>query len=276
MKHKWSAIGIIAFLLCIALVFSYEQPACTSQKDVLIIAHRGASGYEPEHTMESYKLAQKMKSDYIEIDLHMSKDQQLVAIHDYSLQRTTNGTGFVKEKTVKQLQSLDAGSWFLLSKKSASIPTLDEIFRTFGNDIHYYIETKSPHEYPGMEKKLIALLNKHNIHTNQIIIQSFSDESLKTFRKLQPSIQLIQLISSKQRRMLSPLQFKQIRQYANGIGPNADMLTKEYVQTARSYGLDIHPYTVNDKRQMRKLIKWGVTGIFTNYPDRLYKVLHHH
>ncbi|MGK0699815.1 glycerophosphodiester phosphodiesterase family protein [Priestia flexa] len=97
-------------------------------------------------------MAQKMKSDYIEIDLHMSKDGQLVAIHDYALHRTTNGTGYVKNKTVKQLQALDAGSWFSTKRKGAYIPTLDEIFATFGNDIRYYIETKSPHEYPGMEK----------------------------------------------------------------------------------------------------------------------------
>ncbi len=87
-------------------------------------------------------------------------------------------------------------------------------------------------------------------------------------------MKLIQLIRSKQTNMLTDQQFRQIKTYADGIGPNANTLTKSYVQKARSYDLDVHPYTVNDEKQMRMLIEWGVTGMFTNYPDRLYNVLH--
>ncbi|MCP1190033.1 glycerophosphodiester phosphodiesterase family protein [Priestia flexa] len=273
MHKKWLIVLSITCLVGVAFFISNTNIANTAEKDPLIIAHRGASGHEPEHTIEAYKLAQKMKSDYIEIDLHMSKDGQLVAIHDYALHRTTNGTGYVKNKTVKQLQTLDAGSWFSSKRKGAYIPTLDEIFATFGNDIRYYIETKSPHEYPGMEKKLMALLDKYTINKQQLIIQSFSDESLRTFHHLEPSIMLIQLVSYRQG-LLTSHQLKNIHRYADGIGSSSKTLTKSYIKMVQSYGLDIHAYTVNDTKEMKKLIQWDVNGIFTNYPDRLYKVVH--
>ncbi|MEH7360767.1 glycerophosphodiester phosphodiesterase family protein [Priestia megaterium] len=270
MRRKWWFVSSLTFCLCGIFMFIHTQAASTQAEKVAIIAHRGASGYEPEHTMQSYLTAVKQKADYIELDLHMSKDQQLVAIHDYKIDRTTNGTGYVKQYTVKQLQHLNAGK----GPKKAVIPTLEEIFRTFGNRTNYYIETKSPHEYPGMEKELLTLMAKYNIHTDHVIVQSFSPESLKTVHRYRPTMKLIQLIRSKQTNMLTDQQFRQIKTYANGIGPNANTLTKPYVQKARSYDLDVHPYTVNDEKQMRTLIEWGVTGMFTNYPDRLYNVLH--
>jgi len=87
------------------------HPALTDNK-TLNVAHRGASGYAPEHTLLSYELGESMKGDYIEIDLQMTKDGELIAMHDETLDRTTNGTGLVKDYTLEEIKQLDAGSWF--------------------------------------------------------------------------------------------------------------------------------------------------------------------
>ncbi len=104
------------------------------------IAHRGASAYAPEHTIAAYKLGQQLRGDYIEIDLQMTKDGHLVAMHDETVNRTTNGTGLVKEHTLEEIKQLNAGSFFnekhpSLAKKEfedAKVPTLEEIIETFG------------------------------------------------------------------------------------------------------------------------------------------------
>ncbi|MGK0699816.1 glycerophosphodiester phosphodiesterase family protein [Priestia flexa] len=119
----------------------------------------------------------------------------------------------------------------------------------------------------------MTLLDTYNINKQQLIIQSFSDESLRTFHHLEPSIMLIQLVSYRQG-LLTPNQLKNIHRYADGIGPSSKTLTKSYIKTVQAYGLDIHAYTVNDTKEMKKLIQWGVNGIFTNYPDRLYQAVH--
>ncbi|KXI82971.1 glycerophosphodiester phosphodiesterase, partial [Bacillus cereus] len=164
------------------------------------IAHRGASAYAPEHTIAAYKLGQQLKGDYIEIDLQMTKDGYLVAMHDETLNRTTNGTGLVKEHTLEELKQLKADSSFNekhpnLAKKeyeNAKVPTLEEVIEVFGHDANYYIETKSPDEYPGMEEKLLEIINHYEIQ-DKVIIQSFSEESLQKIHNLNINIPLVQL-----------------------------------------------------------------------------------
>lgn len=134
---------------------------------MLIIAHRGASGYTSEHTIPSYDLAIKKNADYTEIDLQMTKDGVLVAVHDDKVDRTTNGEGDVKNYTCRELKGLDVGSWFnLTNTQNASekyfnlhIPSLNEIIEKYGDKVNYYIKTKSFQKYPEMEEKLLNILS---------------------------------------------------------------------------------------------------------------------
>lgn len=173
------------------------------------IAHRGASGYAPEHTFFSYdKSHNAIGASYIEIDLQMTKDGHLVAMHDETVDRTTNGTGRVDQYTLKELKQLDAGSKFNSQNpqyansnyKGAKIPTLDEILERYGTSANYYIETKSPDVYPGMEEKLLDSLNKHHMLNKQslnnghVLVQSFSQESLLKMQKLNSNVPLIRLL----------------------------------------------------------------------------------
>lgn len=249
-------------------------------KDIVNVSHRGASAYAPEHTIASYDMGEKLHGDYIEIDLQMTKDGHLIAMHDVTLDRTTNGTGSVKDYTLNEIKQLDAGSWFNEKYPYASkveyeglkVPTLEEVFKEFGKNNSYYIETKSPDVYPGMEKELLRLVDKYKINKEKLLVQSFSSQSLKVMNELDPSIKLVQLISYKANAEITEAEIKEIKQYAMGIGPNHTYLNEEYVQKVVNSGLELHPYTVNDKERMKQLINWGVTGMFTNHPDLLHDV----
>nr|WP_176758060.1 glycerophosphodiester phosphodiesterase [Melghirimyces thermohalophilus] len=256
-------------------------------KDVLNVAHRGASAYAPEHTLPAYQLGDQMKGDYIEIDLQMTKDGHLIAMHDERLDRTTNGTGRVEDHTLAEIKELDAGSWFNEANpehakpeyEGLKVPTLDEVLDRFGPNKKYYIETKAPDVYPGMEEKLLETLERHGLLTEKklakehVLIQSFSQDSLLKVHDMNPDIPLIQLLSYQAPAKIDDAKLDYIETYAIGVGPNFDQIDRQYVQKVRSHDLEIHPYTVNEKEDMRKLIAWGVTGMFTNHPDRLHEVL---
>jgi glycerophosphoryl diester phosphodiesterase len=280
LKRKWiAAIGALVIGISISTGGGTAM-ATEKYKEIVNVSHRGASGHAPEHTITSYQMGEKMHGDYIEIDLQMTKDGKLIAMHDEKVDRTTNGTGLVKDYTLEQIKQLDAGSWF--NEKypeyakpeyaGLKVPTLEEVFKKFGKNEKYYIETKSPEVYPGMEKELLRLVNEYDINKNTLLVQSFSSLSLKTMNNLDPSIKLVQLLSYKTNAVITDAEIAAMKEYAMGVGPNHTYLNKEYVQKVVNSGLELHPYTVNDKETMEKLIDWGVTGMFTNFPDRLHEV----
>lgn len=221
-----------------------------------------------------------MHGDYIEIDLQMTKDGELIAMHDETVNRTTNGSGTIKDFTLEQIKQLDAGSRFnerypqyaKPEYEGIKVPTLEEVFQKFGKNNSYYIETKSPNIYPGMEKELLRLVDKYDINKKKLLVQSFSLESLKIIHELDPTVKLVQLISYRSTAVITDAQIAEVKKYAMGIGPNHTYLNEAYVQKVVGSGLEMHPYTVNDKEHMKQLIEWGVTGMFTNYPDVLDKV----
>jgi len=254
---------------------------------IINVAHRGASGYAPEHTMPAYEMGhKKFKADYIEIDLQMTKDGQLIAMHDETVDRTTDGTGAVKDKTLEEIKKLDAGSWFnevnpsLARKEYAGlkVPTLEEIFSTYGKHANYYIETKSPEVYPGMEEKLLNTLKAYDLSSDrvkpgQVLIQSFSEASLQKVKAMDPNVPLIQLMEANEVKALTNDRLTAIRQYAVGVGPSFKALTRENVSAIRAHDLLLHPYTVNEKADMVRMLDYGVTGVFTNYADRFNDVV---
>ncbi|MFC4402593.1 glycerophosphodiester phosphodiesterase [Gracilibacillus xinjiangensis] len=252
---------------------------------IVNIAHRGASGHAPEHTIEAYEMGERMGADYIEIDLQMTKDGQLVAMHDPEVNRTTNEIGLVSEYTLNDMKELDAGSWFNQaypdkaqeSFERLTIPTLHEVFERFGADANYYIEIKQSNESPGMTDSLIHTLKEYELIPTEregaVIIQSFSKESLQEIHEIEPDLPIIQLISFNQPAEISSQELTEIKKYAVGLGVNYRYINESFVKDVREAGLLLHTYTVNEQKDMRQLLGWGVTGIFTNYPDRLSEVL---
>jgi glycerophosphoryl diester phosphodiesterase len=266
------------------------------------IAHRGASGSAPEATRPAFEQAVAAGADYLEMDIQMSRDGHLIAIHDTALDRTTDGSGPVGEHTLAELKALDAGSWFNRAHPGQADPayagvrllTLDEILSTFGPDRRYYIETKSPELYPGVEERLIEVLEAHGlIERGNVVLQSFSADSLRKLRALNRDVPLIQLLwfgmdddgewveesgTTPPLSSAGAADFRAIARYAAGIGPNAEddgqrVVDAAFVRRAHRAGLLVHVYTVDDTATMNELIDAGVDGIFTNFPARLARVL---
>lgn len=296
-----------ALALGLATPLAAQADALEQQLDDLqdfqIIAHRGASGHAPEHTWPSYEKALEMGADYLELDLHMSADGELMVIHDDTLDRTSDGSGPVKEHTLAELKALDAGSWFNVDHPEraddayagAELLTLDEVIDRFGRDVRYYIETKSPERYPELQRALVETLEAEGlVESGSVVIQSFSRDSLQQVHELNADIPLVQLVwyypeedgdglaewtgVTPDPAEISDADFQAIADYAVGIGPNViyegeDVIDADFVDQAHANGLLVHAYTINDPEQMKRLLDWGVDGMFTNFPDRLKEVV---
>ena len=241
---------------------------------MIVIGHRGASGYAPEHTFASWDLALRLGVDYIEQDLQMTRDGELVVMHDATLDRTTTGTGNVIDHSLAEIASLDAGSWFSADFAGATVPTLRAVFQKYGHHANYYIETKNPEEAPGMEEKLLALLAEFDLRDAavakwQVLIQSFSVPSLLKVAEIDAALPLIQLIGKEYSSTHIQATLADIREYAVGIGPAHSSVDAQLLAAAHEHALVVHPYTVNEPAEMQRMIELGVDGIFTDYPDRV-------
>nr|WP_282020136.1 glycerophosphodiester phosphodiesterase [Planomicrobium okeanokoites] len=276
----------LVFLLYLNLKFGNGERSTLNSNEILNVAHRGASGHAPEHTLAAYELGEQMKGDFIEVDLQMTEDGVLIAMHDERVDRTTDGSGLVKDMTLAEIKQLDAGSWFNEAYPDKAkpdyagltVPTLEEIIGEFGRGSRYYIETKAPNVYPEMQEELLRVLYKHkligsNAASSKVLVQSFSADSLLEIHELDPEVPLIQLISYSEPATITDQEISAIKEYALGIGTSYTSIDKEYVEKIRENELLIHPFLVNSKADMERLLDWGVTGMFTNFPDRLDEVL---
>ena len=291
-RSKLTIVLTFALLILIALVGvptagAAPDKGSTTDSTVLNIGHRGASGYAPEHTFAAYDLALEQGADYIEIDLQMTADGVLVALHDDTLDRTATApegvpeeycTGPVIEKTLEQIKMCDVGSWFGPEYAGEQIPTLEEIFQRYGTSVNYYIETKNPEAAPGMEEELLRLMEEYDLIKPaakrwQVLIQSFSAESLQKIHALEPSLPLIQLYSSTETSESIQASLAEVSTYAVGIGPSQSDVDAALVEAAHALCVDVHPYTVNETFDMEAVIALGVDGMFTNFPDRLEELL---
>ncbi|MFC4601229.1 glycerophosphodiester phosphodiesterase [Cohnella hongkongensis] len=251
-----------------------------SDLGTMTVAHRGSSGYAPESTLAAYRLGVKMKADYLEIDVQMTADGELIAMHDKTVDRTTNGKGTVGRMTLAQIKALDAGSWFnekhpIYAREdyeNERVPTIREIFEEFGKNTRYMLETKDPSQQPGLEEKLWALIEEFNLEKH-VAVQSFSAASLKKFRAWDEEVPLFQLLWYNRPAQITERKLTEIAAYASGIGANFLRIDESYVKKVKQAGLLIYPYTVNYQVNMEKAVKWGVDGVHTDFPDRLVEVI---
>ncbi|MCA1011981.1 glycerophosphodiester phosphodiesterase [Halobacillus halophilus] len=267
--------SIVLLLGLTAMVFigsgvqvAAEESGSKSNK-VLNIAHRGASGYAPENTMAAFEQAFEMKADMFELDVQMSKDGELVVIHDTKVDRTTDGAGKVKDLTYDELQELDAGSWFSEKFEGEKIPKLGEVLDEYRGKIAILIEIKSPSLYPGIEQKVADALEARNMdkpNNNKIIVQSFNHESVKNFHSILPGVPVGVLVGYSENG-ISDRQLENFAAYAQYVNPNKAMIDSELVDRIHAYGLETHPYTVRDRVAAQYLLNAGVDGIITDYPD---------
>jgi glycerophosphoryl diester phosphodiesterase len=269
--------SLIPCFVLLAVFAALAQPG--GQK--ILIAHRGASGYAPEHTAAAYRLAIEQGADFVEQDLQITKDGVLVCLHDLTLERTTDvktvfpdrartdvsedqapGSAaarhwYVSDFTLAEIKRLDAGSWFNEKFKGARVQTWQEAIDLVRGKAGLYPETKAPEVYGkrgfDMERLLMESLKKNKLDApnadpkTPLVIQSFSADSLRKLREqYKTKLTLTFLINSDpQKQWLTESGLKTIKAFADGIGPAKALIEREpkIVEWAHAAGLTVTPYT---------------------------------
>ncbi|TGK20044.1 glycerophosphodiester phosphodiesterase [Leptospira fluminis] len=250
-------------------------------QSVLILGHRGARALAPENTLSGFRLAMKYGHGF-ELDTMLCKTGELVVIHDYNLDRVTNGKGKVKDTSLTDIKRLDAGSHFAPEYKGEEVPTLEEVLNEFGGKSVIDIEIKS--EDSGDPAKQVAdavidLLTKKKF-PKYVFVSSFNPFVLERIKEKKPEIlrgQIYATFKDSQMPYYKKVALRNLllndKAVPDILAPEQLMVDEEYVKKYHSLGYKIYPWTVNDPSDMRRLLKDGVDGIITDRPDLLSQIL---
>ncbi|MFC0212508.1 glycerophosphodiester phosphodiesterase [Paenibacillus chartarius] len=235
----------------------------------LIIGHRGAAGEAPENTLASFELALKQGAEGIELDVHLSKDGEIVVCHDPTLDRTTNGSGWIFEAVYADIRKLDAGSWFDERYTGQYVPTLGEVLDIVPDHILINVEIK--HSYEGrMEKAVLELLRSRGRFHN-VVISSFDHKCMLRLKREEPLAAIGLLYAAN---LGSHAGYaRSLNADILSLHPQHQLIGADDVAEARAAGLRTYPYTANSEADLKRLIDAGVSGIITDYPARLAALL---
>lgn len=263
----------ILFSLSLALLTCNVSWADGNHEKILIYAHRGGSWDAPENTMTAFREAVRQGGvDYLELDLHITRDGKIVVIHDDAVDRTTNGKGKVSEMTLAQIEHLDAGSWFnrkfpekakpqFAGEKIPTLQTVIEFAKTV--PIKLYIETKTVKSArKDFERKVEEVLDEEGFDSF-VVVQSFDVESLKRMKAINPNIKTALLVEHLTDETIELA--KQIS--ASEVAPNHESVKSLLVRRAHEAGLKVTVWTVDDPAEIKRLQEAGVDGIITNRPE---------
>lgn len=299
----------IAVLMALVAVTAAEmaQQGTSTRATKQLIAHRGASGYAPEHTFAAYKLALEQHADFVEPDLAISKDGVLICLHDDTLERTTNveqvfpdrysreRTGrngarqwIANDFTLAEIKQLDAGSWREAKFSTERVPTWQEMLELVRAKAGVYPELKSPPLYTGrgidMVKLFVESVKKNgldrteSLKTTPVIIQSFDEASVRRVATELPTIPRVFLTSEDAD--VSDARLKELAAFATGIAPEKRVIERhpDMVGRAHALGLSVTSWTFSASEQTRYgsvkdemsqyLYTWGIDALFTNNPDQ--------
>lgn len=250
----------------------------------LVIAHRGGGGLWPENTAYAFQQARALGVDVIEMDVRSTSDGVLVVIHDATVDRTTGATGRVADMTLDELKRLDAayrwspdgGASFPFRAKGIVVPTLQEVFTALPG-MRFIIEPKP--DARSQVKPLCLAIREHAM-TDRVIVGSFNQAILDEFRQECPGVatsaspaevtKFLAMSKAGLSHAYSPvMQALQVPNHAAGL----EVLSRSFVEAAHERRLAVHAWTVNDTREMARLLDMGVDGIMTDYPDRLLTLL---
>lgn len=224
---------------------------------MLKIGHRGAKAHIAENTVASFEEAFRLGADGIELDVHRCATGEIVVIHDFTLDRTTNGKGEVSNKTCDALRTLVVEAQF-------QIPTLQEIMELVGPKRFINIEMKGRHTAQGVSDIVEEYVCKGYIYDN-IIVSSFQHEELEAMYAINKKIHLGVLTQA------SVTEAWELAEKVNAkaLHPHFSLLTESNVKKARDAGYKIYTWTVNEPEDMVRINGYGVDGIISDYPERL-------
>ncbi len=242
----------------------------------LNIGHRGAAGEAPENTLASFELAGRQGADGIELDVHLSRDEVPMVIHDARLDRTTSGSGWVAEHSAAALRRLDAGSWFNRRYPArarpryagAKIPLLSEALAwARERGLRTFVEIKlSGDTYPGIEEKVLAEIYRAGSSSLATVI-SFDLETLRRLRQLDRQVALGLDFN---RPIMALRRARSIG--AASLLPHWALASRRLIRRAHQVGMSVLVWPLNLPRRMRRKVADGVDGILTDYPARFAEV----
>ncbi|MFF7731948.1 MULTISPECIES: glycerophosphodiester phosphodiesterase family protein [unclassified Streptomyces] len=215
----------------------------------LTIGHRGVMGVEPENTLRSFVAAQEAGLDAIELDLHLSKDGALVVMHDTDVDRTTDGSGPIAEKTLAELRALDAG-------RGERVPVFEEVLEAVQAPLQAEIKDAQA------ARALAAVMNERGL-AGRVEVSSFHDEAIAEIKPLVPGVRTA-LIAS---RYGTDIVDRAVQAGAETVCLNIRRLTLEIVERARKADLRIIGWVVNTQDQLRLVRAFGLDGATTDHPD---------
>jgi glycerophosphoryl diester phosphodiesterase len=283
--HTRPVAVAIGTLLGFSALFLTTSGAPASADDrphrPVVVAHRGASAYAPENTLEAVDKADELGISWVENDVQRTKDGELVVIHDTGLARTTDveqvfpdrSPWKVSDFTLEEIERLDAGSWFSPAYAGARVPTLEQYLdRVSAHHQKLLLEIKAPQLYPGIERDTLrelrraGWLDRHHVK-HRLIIQSFSADSLTAVHELRPDVKTGYLGTP------AVADLPEYAKFTDQINPYHGTVTPEYVASVHrlrgvhGHALEVYTWTIDDGPTAARLAGYGVDGIITNAPD---------
>jgi len=230
---------------------------------ILNFAHRGSLTEAPENTLPAFQKALDHGAQGLELDVQLTKDDNLVVCHDHNLTRfNKDARGRVKDYTLKEIKKIDVGASFSEEFRDTTVPTLEEILEICPGDVKLNIEIKNiPVIYHWIEELLINCLQK-NGRMHNVVISSFDHVALKRVQEIAPDMELGMLFYY---RMLEPWKYaKNSGLHITSIHPNQLYVDREFVEQCKAAGYKVFPFTVNDVKRYEELVDFGVDGVFSN------------
>jgi glycerophosphoryl diester phosphodiesterase len=281
----------LLFLLFIAsVIINPKTPATSyyaSAPRTLVIAHQGAEELWPGDTLFAFEQAVAIGSDVLEMDAHITKDGQIVLMHDETVDDTTDGTGLIEDMTLDELKRLDAahdwsmddGITFPYRGQGIQVPTLEEVFQKFPQ-MRYVVEIKLTQN--SIDKPLCDLIRQYSLQ-DKVLVASFHDVAMKNFRATCPEVATSASRTEVQNYVLLGKAFLWgfiVPDYQT-IQPPYDpadslgitIMTERFIRESHAKNIRVEPWTVNDPELMKRYIEWGVDGIITDRPDLMIEML---
>ncbi|WP_104820967.1 glycerophosphodiester phosphodiesterase [Kitasatospora sp. MMS16-BH015] len=251
-------------------------PVLPERSTVKVVAHRGSSAAEPEHTLAAYARAIEEGADALECDVRLTADEQLVCVHDRTVARTSNGTGVVSTMTLAQLEQLDFGSWKTGSgpQPVLTLAQLLDLTVKAGRRVELAIETKHPIRSSGrLEAALLRMLGEYDLlpaspETSQVRIMSFSELAVRRVRQAAPAVPTVYLL---ERRLPLLGRLRRLPGGAPIAGPGIDLVRADpsLVTNLRAAGHRVHVWTVDEPADVELCLELGVEAIITNRPRQV-------
>ncbi len=294
---RWPWVAALVLLGLILAAWMQVPPGDRfehfADRDVNVIAHAGAQGHAPSNTLPAFELALEQGADTLEMDLQLTTDDEVVVIHDGTVDRTTDGSGALRDLTLDEVRDLDAGWYFTdedgdhpFRDQGAQIPTLAEVFDEFP-DTHLIVELKTDGG-PAIIQPVIDLVREHD-REDSVTIASFDQRYLQPVREQLPDVPTnmpedetfgfyVRQLVGLHPWWSPPGELFQVPETHDTelLGVEVEdltVVTPRFVRNAERLGVDVQVWTVNEVEQMHRLLDAGVHGIMTDYPDRLVEVI---